>query len=320
MVGYFAAQEKQHKTLDLVTLSFSITLKYPAMTNMKYLITLLIALFSNKSFTQGIFYGSIYKDLPILRMDAMFMRTAFAVQHGPGETKYLFNGNAISKSEYDYYTNSFEANNIGKCRPCYLKLYDKNILLEEAERSTDCLIGIRKTYFPNGAIQSIAHYRQNMPGDWINGTPKYCSVRTGKWTYFKQGGDTLYHEFWENNEFIKQVPEQDSAEIWSTLVLLRGIEIPADTLLQKDELRQLIIKPLLKNKSTRGIQLKIVFEIKMVDKKINRFEGSLAAFKNINIDKMLSESEIQPGDNFTCGLFIYNTNTVLRYFPFKIKG
>ena len=86
-----------------------------------------------------------------------------------------------------------------------------DVLLSEGVYCTDCGVGFFKEFYPDGNVKLSGKYKENPTGNWKNYN---CQVEHGQWVYFKENGDTLYSEYWNNGEFIKQVPEQSKMEIW----------------------------------------------------------------------------------------------------------
>ena len=86
------------------------------------------------------------------------------------------------------------------CCPCILESYDeKDNLIRESVSCTDWGVGWFKTYYKNGNLELTGAYKENPKGDWNDIWDRvYCSDPNGKWTYFKENGDTLYSEFWDN--------------------------------------------------------------------------------------------------------------------------
>jgi hypothetical protein len=125
-------------------------------------------------------------------------------------------------------------------------------LIRKSVSCTDCGVGWFKTYYKNGNLELTGEYKENPTGNWDDIWDRgYCSVPDGKWTYFKENGDTLYSEFWDNGVFVKQVPEQTKVEIWDIEIQLNGKD--ADTLsIPIVNIGDLIIKPKYKNSTTNS--------------------------------------------------------------------
>ena len=52
---------------------------------------------------------------------------------------------------------------IRNCRPCIIERYDSaQRIIEKSVRYTDCPVGFYITYFPNGKVRAIGHYRENL--------------------------------------------------------------------------------------------------------------------------------------------------------------
>ena len=110
------------------------------------------------------------------------------------------------------------------CCPCILQFYDENkILFKEQVFCMEYEVGWVKEYYPNSNLKVSGQYLENHSGNWYHliETGK-CCFQTGKWTYFDENGDTLYHEYWQNGFFIEQIPEQSKAEIYYIYLNIDG--------------------------------------------------------------------------------------------------
>ena len=171
---------------------------------MKYISLLLLLVTVTTSVAQS--DSSVYKKLETRK----FYDVSCEKETRNGKSTYTVNDKKVSKSTYNKYSSTWE--NMETCCPCILKSYDEHdVLLSEAVSCTDCGVGVFKNYYPNGKVSLTGSYKENPTGDWDNIFYRgYCNVPVGAWTYFDTNGDTLYTEFWQDGEFIKQVPEQET--------------------------------------------------------------------------------------------------------------
>ena len=181
------------------------------------LIILTIAFTFRQAFGQSD-SSNVYKKLETKK----FYSVGLSSQTINGKRTYNVNGKKVSKSKYDKYKSTWK--DMETCCPCVLKSYDENeILIREAVSCTDCEVGHFKEFYPNGTIKLQGRFKENPTGNWENIWDRgYCNVPDGQWLYFNKNGDTLYSEFWENGEFVKQEPEQKTNEIWKVELTLNG--------------------------------------------------------------------------------------------------
>jgi hypothetical protein len=212
-----------------------------------------------------------------------------------------------------------EANDISHCRPCYLFTYEEGILIRESEQFTDCAIGLWKEYYPNGQVREFGQYKRNLSGIWTKVYPDYCSVKQGEWLYFSQAGDTLYREYWANDSFIRQVPEQDRTEIWKVAIMLDGRELSINDSITAEQIRRVEIKPLFKNRSTAGVNLTYEFRVSASMKIVSTVVGKSDEMGKVDLFELLQKSEIRKEEEFATALTIYNNSIPVRYFPILVR-
>lgn len=245
---------------------------------------------------------------------------------------YIPNGGFVSitnlKNETTFSINNKEATepeynqglaNISRCTPCIVKDYNENnIEISESVSYSDCLVGWQKIFFPNGKLKLLAQYKENISGHWDNLWERgLCSIPDGKWIYFNEQGDTLYTELWRNGEFIKQIPEQMSVEIWDIELILYGQKIDQQ-LLRSDEIGNLGIKPLYKNGNISN-KLTVGFEVSSTGYKVIEKRFSLNSFKNIDVDSMLMEAGIPKEKTASFVLSVYNNEQIIKQFYLNLK-
>lgn len=202
-------------------------------------------------------------------------------------TTYTVNNKIVSKDTYEKYKSTWE--NMSGCCPCILEVYNEHdTLLRESVSCGDCGVGWLRKYYPNGQIQLTGYYKENPTGNWENIYDRgYCNVKEGEWIYFSENGDTLYSEFWENGQFIKQVPEQAPCEIWKVDLLLNGKDMNQKKISAK-KIPKLVIVPHYKNSNTNS-SITISFEVSAVGYKPNMKEFTVESFKNIDVYAMMKE-------------------------------
>ena len=230
---------------------------------------------------------------------------------------YKVNGKIVNKKTYKKYESTWK--NMENCCPCILQTYDENeVLLQEYVSCTDCGVGWFKIYYGNGNIKLSGNYKENPTGNWDDIYYRgYCNVPNGQWTYFNENGDTLYSELWNNGEFIRQFPEQDSTEIWGVELTLNN-EIIDTQVVEIDQIKNLKINPKYKNSNKNSV-LTITFEVTAVGHKVNRKEFTLKSFKNIDVDAILSEVGIPKDKKTSYYLRVYSNYEPVKYFYLKVK-
>ena len=234
-----------------------------------------------------------------------------------GSTTYKVNDKKVRKSTYKKYRSTWK--NMENCCPCILKSYDENNnLLRESVSYTDCEVGWFKDYYLNGKIKLIGSYKENPTANWEDLDERgYCNVPHGEWKYFEETGNMLYSEFWENGNFIKQVPEQSTAQIWDVELTLNGQEIKEQSV-GINQISELKINPKYKN-SNIDSNLIIKFEVSAIGYKINNKQFTIKSFKNIDVEFMLSEVGIPKDKKTSFILIVLNGNEVIKRFFLNVK-
>lgn len=241
--------------------------------------------------------STIYNDLNTLK----FYSVNLYRQTRDGKTNYELNGRKISKRVYKKYKSIRD--NIEKCTPCILETYDENdVLLRKGVSYQDCGVGRFETFHPNGELKSQGSYKENPTGDWTDIWNRgYCNIPIGKWSYFNEKGEFLYADYWENGEFIKQVPEQKKVEVWDIDLYLNDEKIDTQAI-PVNQIGNLKIVPKYKNKA-RHSTISYTFEISAVGFKQNKAEYSTETFKKIDVTKTLQSMGI-PNDLKTSFILI----------------
>lgn len=235
--------------------------------------------------------GSVYTNLPVKK----FYSVRYHIDNTIiGQPVYTINGKAVSKPVYEKYRASWQ--NMFTCKPCILQHYNAgDSLLKEAVSYGDCGVGWFKEYYLNGKRKRTGTYKENASGDWNKiWERKLCSIPDGQWVYFSETGDTLYSEFWNDGVFIRQVPEQDQPEMWKVDLMLYGKK--ADTLqLTPQQVKQLVIKPRMKNSTPLAEPLTIKFEIFVPGYRPYEKTFKATTLKELDLLKSLEEAGI-PGE------------------------
>ncbi len=216
---------------------------------------------------------------------------------------YKVNNKKVSEATYNKYRKEWE--NIMDCCPCILQYFDiKENLIYESVACSECEVGWFKEYYKNGKIKSIKLYKENPTNNWENIFERgLCSVPNGQWVYLNKRGDTIYSEYWDNGEFVNQIPEQKKTEIWDIELLLNGQTIDTQKI-ELNEIKNLVIIPKYKNDNTNA-KLKITFSVSAIGHRRNEKDFTIDTFKYIDIASMLDEVGI-PEDKkttYTLGVF-----------------
>jgi antitoxin component YwqK of YwqJK toxin-antitoxin module len=257
---------------------------------------------------------TIYKGLETKK----FYSVGLSSQTINGKGTYEVNGKTVSKSIFDKYKSTWE--NMETCCPCILKSYDENdVLIREAVSCTDCGVGFFKEFHPNGKVKLVGQYKENPTGNWKKIWNRgFCNVADGQWTYFNENGDTLYSEFWKNGEFIKQVPEQITNEIYKVELTLNGEPIDKITL-TPEQVKQLVLTPKYKNSSKTENNFTIKFQVSAVGHKQNEKSFTIDNFKNIDVLQILSEVGIPSDKQTSFTLMILDNEKVISKFYLDIE-
>ncbi len=278
---------------------------------MKYIFLIILSLLvlSCQLFSQAD-TGTVYKDLEA--------RKFYSVSYFTNGSRFEINGKTVSKSTYDKYKATWE--NMETCCPCILKSYDENdLLLSETVACTDCAVGSFKTFYPNGKVKLSGRYKENPTGDWNNIWARgYCSVPDGEWNYFNEKGDTLYSEFWNDGNFIKQIPEQKTNEIWKVELTLKGESIQHKILTQ-EEVRQLAVTLKFKNSAPVDTNITIKFQASATGYRQNEKTFTRTSFQTINILSILSEVGIPSDQKTSYNLKVCNKGEVIGSFYFEVN-
>ncbi len=257
--------------------------------------------------------GSVYRNLKTKK----FYSNALSFQ---------FNDSIVSKSTYRKYKKSW--GNRVNCYPCLLQFYDDNDkLMSEAVLYSEELWGVGwfKEYYPSGKLKLTGQYKENTNGNWEEFKEKgYFNREDGKWTYFKENGDTLYNEYWGNGEFIKQVPKQNKSDIWKIELTSNGKPIVNNQTISSDQIKELILIPKFKNNSTDSVNLTIKSQIWLNCTKVLEQTHTPSEFKKIDLNKLLLENKFQSTDNINFNFDVYNNghlvtiNKYVKSFYFNI--
>ncbi len=236
-------------------------------------------------------------------------------------TNYKLNDKIIDKSVYDKYYSTWK--NMTSCKPCILETYDANDILKwKGIQYTDCAVGFWIEYYTNGIVKVLGHYRENETGDWDSAFYKgYCISPDGTWTYYNEHGQKRYSEYWKNGEFIKQVPEQQTQEIWAVEQILNGQRID-NQFISPEQIKNLAFTPRFKNKNTAGTNITIKFEVGVsgINPKIDVKEFTIDNFKNIDVREMMDYVGMTNNGNgyFVIGIYNNGQNIFNRNLNVKI--
>lgn len=234
--------------------------------------------------------STVYKDLATKKFFAVSMMTRVI----EGERIYIVENKKVDKLTYDSF--QLARRNMENCRPCILKVYNgSNQLLREGVYYTDAPVGWEKIYYPNGKIKISGQYKENSTNDWGNlCTRHYCGVKIGRWTYFDEGGKQLYAEDWKGGEFITQIPEQLTPEIWKMEFAFQGKD--AENLpLRVEQISEIDIIPRYKNKAHAVLTVKLYIEAVGYRSFVSKY--GVDEFKGIDTRKLLLASGIPMDKN-----------------------
>lgn len=274
--------------------------------------TIILLVFITKVFGQTD-TSLVYKKLE----EKKFYKVSLSSFSDGKKSIYEANEKRVNKKLYKKYESTWK--NMENCCPCILQTYDENeVLLHEYVSCTDCGVGWFKIYYGNGNIKLSGNYKENPTENWDDIYYRgYCNVPHGQWTYFNENGDILYSELWNNGEFIRQFPEQDSTEIWDVELTLNN-QIIDTQVVEINQIKNLKINPKYKNSKTSSV-LTIIFEVSAVGHKVNTKEFTIKSFKDIDVDSILSEVGIPKDKKTTYYLRVYSNNEPVKSFYLKVK-
>lgn len=230
---------------------------------------------------------------------------------------YEVNDKQVSRRmyrRYEKHTENYLTDNLR-----IVKSYDENnVLLYEAVQYSDCIVGYYKEYYPNGKLSVLAHYKENPTGNWDSIWNRgYCSVAHGQWIYYAEDGSIQYSEFWENDNFIKQLPEQKTTQIWKVEILLNGEPVGQREILPS-QLKDLVIAPKFKNSNRDSINLKIAFQVSAIGRKYIDQTFTLDSFKLFDLKNLLLEKGFKAQDKIVYSLRVLNNQRYISYTPLNI--
>jgi hypothetical protein len=256
---------------------------------------------------------SVYQGLETRK----FYRVGYSSSSINGVTTYRLNDKEVSKSTYDRYHSTWE--NMETCKPCILMTYDINEhLLCKGIQYTDCPVGFWIEYFPNGKVKLIGHYKENVSGDWnFSWNGGFCEP-DGAFTYFNETGEEIYTEYWENGDFIKQIPEQSKTELWNVEISIDNIKIDKQVLTPK-QVSEIKFTPKFKNSHTDGTNLSVKFMVSAVGHMKVEQTFSIDNFNTIDVQKMIDKVGINSTETASFELCIYNNDVHVFTYWLNVK-
>lgn len=235
------------------------------------------------------------------------------------KVSYSYRGKKLSKRKYNKYFGKSE--NIWDCKPCLFQTYsiDNNNLIEEKVAYTACDIGLIKKYYTNGKINYIGNYFYDSLVDFNSlYTEKKCSIPDGEWIYFNEKGDTVYKEYWEIGQFIKQSPEQKKSEIWDIEIYYKD-ELTTLENIKFEELKLLKFKPLFKNENENS---KIKFKIKIaIDGRMDSHDFiTYNQIKDLTIQDLIYNTELpfDKTENIHIQISVFDETKLIKSFWLKL--
>jgi antitoxin component YwqK of YwqJK toxin-antitoxin module len=257
---------------------------------------------------------TIYKNL----VRKKFYAVSTGYTSGSGKTEYRVNGKPSDKKSYEKYHATWA--NMETCTPCILQFYNTgDTLIQEAIMYTDCHVGWIRQYYPNGKLKVTGRYKENPTGNWDDAFDRgFCSVRDGQWVYYDTNGDTMYSESWNNGEFLRQFPEQDSVEIWKVEMQLRGKVITEQTPIKAEDVGLIELVPYYKN-SKRGGTFTYKLEIIAVGFPYVVREFTPENFKSVSLKNILAENKIPKKKNVNISLALLRDGKPEELFYLDVK-
>jgi antitoxin component YwqK of YwqJK toxin-antitoxin module len=154
--------------------------------------------FSYSAFSQVDTVRSLYSSLDTIETYNVGLRA----ETGPGYERYFVNDRPVDKLTYKKYKTKWD--NIGICKPCFLKTYDVNdILVITSIQYTDCAVGLWTEYYPNGKIKLVGHFKENDSNNWTGLYKRgFCSVKNGEWIFYQTNGMRERTDIYKDGKLI----------------------------------------------------------------------------------------------------------------------
>ena len=127
----------------------------------------------NSSKTEMTVQTTISKDNQVIKSKRKKKKTKYTVDEKKANQKQYVKAQQQTKKIED-------------CKPCWLRYFNKeDKLLQEGLSYSDCALGKRTEYYPNGKVKVIRFYKNNDNNNWSDFP---CSVADGIWTYYARDG------------------------------------------------------------------------------------------------------------------------------------
>ena len=127
----------------------------------------------------------------------------YGVSMSYSNSKYKIDGEVVDEETYYSFINKYK-NNLKKCKPCYMKTYDKNDrLISEGHQYQDCYIGTWIEYHKNGRVKLTGNFKENKTKRWGNLWERgYCSDPEGTFIYYNESGEKTKTETYKDGKVI----------------------------------------------------------------------------------------------------------------------
>lgn len=259
-----------------------------------------------------------YKDIKTIKVYDVGIQYSYDVV--TGKRLYLVNNKAVDKSIYDKFE---KGTSLRGCTPCILETYDENdSLIRRAPTFMSTEFDWFKEYYPSGKIKQIGQFAKSKA---TKDMPWLEYKKDGQWVKYDINGDTLYSEFWQKGEFMKQMPEQKSTEIWKVNVLYKGNKLDSQ-LLTINDLKDIEIKPEFKNSNRDSLNITVELFIGVIQPGGSVF-GKTApnihpdSLKTFDFNKVLTASHVLSTDQLSGSLSVRKgTEGWISYKPIFIKN
>ncbi|MGZ3951180.1 MAG: toxin-antitoxin system YwqK family antitoxin [Flavisolibacter sp.] len=167
---------------------------------MRVLLTIIIVLlFDNIGYSQMDTGYTIYSRLDTVETTNVGLRS----ETGPKYARYYVNEKLVDKRTYDNFQYLFD--NISKCKPCFLKVYDADErLVRTAEQYIDCPIGSWTEFYPNGKVKLEGQFKRNGKAKWEEQDYRLlCAIKDGKWKYYDEIGNLIKVETYKEGKLLE---------------------------------------------------------------------------------------------------------------------
>jgi antitoxin component YwqK of YwqJK toxin-antitoxin module len=255
-----------------------------------------------------------YEDLEVVPYHDVIVGTKVSTINGVTEVTYFVNEQEVDKATYD------EAGKGSTCCPCLVQTFypEDDALYTEEVRCEGVRTGSYKQFYRDGNIMIQGQYKNTKKQEWMYPDQgKNYDIPDGEWYFFSGTGDTLYTEYWDNGQFINQVPEQDYSQIWKVELTLNQESINNKSILP-EEFSELVFTAYYKN-SYHSPALTLSLSMLGEGKKVETERYTPADFKNLNLRLIQQDHRIEPGTRMGACIHVFNMDQEIDAVNFSLQ-